>query len=110
MSQAHYRTDGAIAVITMDNPPVNGLGLELRIGIRDSIARAMADAAVQAVVLTGTARAFSGGADIREFNTPKADASPHLLEVIDVIENAAKPVVAAIAGLALGGGNELALG
>ena len=110
MSQAHYRTDGGIAVITMDNPPVNGLGLELRIGIRDGIARAMADTAVQAVVLTGTARAFSGGADIREFNTPKAEASPHLLEVIDVIENAGKPVVAAIAGLALGGGNELALG
>jgi 3-hydroxyacyl-CoA dehydrogenase len=109
MSQAHYRQDGDIAVITMDNPPVNGLGHGLRSGIRDGIARAMADASVKAVVLTGTARAFSGGADIREFNTPAADASPHLLDVIDQIENAAKPVVAAIAGLALGGGNELAL-
>ena len=56
MSQAHYRQDGDIAVITMDNPPVNGLGHGLRSGIRDGIARAMADASVKAVVLTGTTR------------------------------------------------------
>jgi 3-hydroxyacyl-CoA dehydrogenase len=110
MTQASYRQDGNIAVITMDNPPVNGLGLALRSGIDAGIRRAMADATVEAVVLTGTARAFSGGADIREFNSPKSTASPNLAELIALIEDADKPVVAAVGGLALGGGNELALG
>ena len=110
MTQASYRQDGEIAVITMDNPPVNGLGFDLRTGIDAGIRRAMADDTVKAVVLTGTARAFSGGADIREFNSPKSSASPNLGELIDLIEGAAKPVVAAVGGLALGGGNELALG
>jgi 3-hydroxyacyl-CoA dehydrogenase len=110
MSQASYRQDREIAVITMENPPVNGLGFDLRTGIDAGIRRAMADASVKAVVLTGTARAFSGGADIREFNSPKSSASPNLAELITLIEGADKPVVAAVAGLALGGGNELALG
>jgi 3-hydroxyacyl-CoA dehydrogenase len=110
MSQASYRQDGEIAVITMENPPVNGLGFDLRTGIDAGIRRAMADASVKAVVLTGTARAFSGGADIREFNSPRSSASPNLAELITLIEGADKPVVAAVAGLALGGGNELALG
>jgi 3-hydroxyacyl-CoA dehydrogenase len=70
----------------------------------------LADTSVKAVVLTGTTRAFSGGADIREFNSPKSSASPNLAELITLIEGADKPVVAAVAGLALGGGNELALG
>jgi 3-hydroxyacyl-CoA dehydrogenase len=61
-------------------------------------------------VLTGTSRAFSGGADIREFNSPKSTAKPNLQDLIALIEGADKPVVAAVAGLALGGGNELALG
>jgi 3-hydroxyacyl-CoA dehydrogenase len=110
MSQASYRQDGEIAVITMENPPVNGLGFDLRTGIDAGVRRAMADASVKAVVLTGTARAFSGGADIREFNSPKSTASPNLMELITLIEGADKPVVAAVGGLALGGGNELALG
>jgi 3-hydroxyacyl-CoA dehydrogenase len=110
MTQAQYRQDGEIAVITMDNPPVNGLGFDLRSGIDAGIRRAMADDSVKAVVLTGTARAFSGGADIREFNSPKSTASPNLGELIALIEGAEKPVVAAVGGLALGGGNELALG
>jgi 3-hydroxyacyl-CoA dehydrogenase len=110
MTQASYRQDGEIAVIVMDNPPVNGLGFDLRTGIDAGIRKAMADASVKAVVLTGTARAFSGGADIREFNTPKSSASPNLQDLIALIEDAPKPVVAAVGGLALGGGNELALG
>jgi enoyl-CoA hydratase/carnithine racemase len=110
MSQASYRQDGEIAVITMENPPVNGLGFDLRTGIDACVRRAMADASIKAVVLTGTARAFSGGADIREFNSPKSTASPNLMELITLIEGADKPVIAAVGGLALGGGNELALG
>ena len=110
MSQASYRQDGEIAVITMENPPVNGLGFDLRTGIDAGVRCAMADASVKAVVLTGTTRAFSGGADIREFNSPKSTASPNLMELITLIEGADKPVVAAVGGLALGGGNELALG
>jgi 3-hydroxyacyl-CoA dehydrogenase len=110
MSQASYRQDGEIAVITMENPPVNGLGFDLRTGIDAGVRRALADTSVKAVVLTGTTRAFSGGADIREFNSPKSSASPNLAELITLIEGADKPVVAAVAGLALGGGNELALG
>jgi len=109
MSQVQSRQQGDIVVITMDNPPVNGLGKGLRLGLQEALKQAMADTATRAVVLTGTARAFSGGADIREFNTPAIDAPPHLLDLIDQIETAPKPVVAAIAGLALGGGCELAL-
>jgi 3-hydroxyacyl-CoA dehydrogenase len=110
MTQASYRQDGEIAVIVMDNPPVNGLGFDLRSGIDAGVRRAMADPSVKAVVLTGTPRAFSGGADIREFNTPKSFAAPNLGDLIALIEGADKPVIAAVAGLALGGGNELALG
>jgi 3-hydroxyacyl-CoA dehydrogenase len=109
MSQAHYRQDGDVAVITMDNPPVNGLGFDLRTGIDAGVRRALADDSVKAIVLTGSPRAFSGGADIREFNSPKSTASPNLGELISLIEDATKPVVAAVAGLALGGGNELSL-
>jgi len=110
MTQAHYRQDGEIAVVTMDNPPVNGLGFDLRTGIDAGVRQALADPSVKAVVLTGTSRAFSGGADIREFNSPKSTAKPNLQDLIALIEGADKPVVAAVAGLALGGGNELALG
>jgi 3-hydroxyacyl-CoA dehydrogenase len=110
MSTAHYAVNGATAVITLDNPPVNGLGLELRSGIVAGLDRAAADPKVKAVVLIGTPRAFSGGADIREFNTPKMTAEPNLHNVIRTIEAMAKPVVAAISGNCMGGGLELALG
>ena len=102
--------DGDIAVVTMNKPPVNGLGAELRSGIVDAIDAANANPAVRAIVLTGTARAFSGGADVTEFGTPRAAREPNLRTVIVVLENSAKPVVAAIAGQCLGGGLELALG
>jgi 3-hydroxyacyl-CoA dehydrogenase len=104
------RIDGDVAVITMDNPPINGLGAELRAGIVQAIDAANADAAVKAIVLTGTTRAFSGGADVTEFGTPKSAREPTLRTVIGIVENSPKPVVAAIAGVCLGGGLELALG
>ena len=110
MSQARYEQQGEIAVITMDNPPVNGLGFELRRGIVEGLQRARDDDSVKAVVITGGGRAFSGGADIREFNTPKALAEPSLHTVIREIEASAKPVVAAVHSIAMGGGLELALG
>ncbi len=109
MSQAPYSVQGDVAVITMSNPPVNGLGLELRRGIVAGMDRALADPAVRAIVLTGAGKAFSGGADIREFNTPKSFAEPSLMTVISLIENANKPVVAAVHSVAMGGGLELAL-
>ncbi|TXL67103.1 3-hydroxyacyl-CoA dehydrogenase NAD-binding domain-containing protein [Zeimonas arvi] len=110
MSQTQYATHGDVAVITMNNPPVNGLGHGLRTGIVEGLRRAQADSAVKAIVITGAGKAFSGGADIREFNTPAALAEPSLHTVIRAIEGSAKPVVAAIHSVAMGGGLELALG
>jgi 3-hydroxyacyl-CoA dehydrogenase len=107
---ADYQTQGDIAVISMNNPPVNGLGLSTRLGIVHALQQALDDAAIKAVVLTGQGKAFSGGADIKEFGTPKAVQDPNLLSVILAIENSPKPVVAAVHTVAMGGGLELALG
>jgi 3-hydroxyacyl-CoA dehydrogenase len=107
---AEYKVHGDIALITLNNPPVNGLGLATRQGITAGLEQAQADPAVKAVVLTGAGKAFSGGADIKEFGTPKALAEPNLLSVILAVENCSKPVVAAIHSVAMGGGLELSLG
>ena len=107
---AHYQSHGDVAVITLDNPPVNGLGLSTRQGIVAALDQATADAAVRAVVITGAGKAFSGGADIREFGSPKALQDPNLLSVILTLEHFSKPIVAAIHSVCMGGGLELALG
>ncbi|MBA3590761.1 3-hydroxyacyl-CoA dehydrogenase NAD-binding domain-containing protein [Methylibium sp.] len=107
---ALYEAHGDVAVITLNNPPVNGLGCETRRGITDALARAEADGAVRAIVITGAGKAFSGGADIKEFGSAKALAEPNLLSVIRTVENSSKPVVAAIHTVCMGGGLELALG
>ena len=99
-----------IAVLTLDNPPVNGLGLATRRGLVEALEAAQQDQAVRAIVITGGGRSFSGGADIREFNTPQAEQEPTLPTVIRAVEGSRKPVVMAINGIALGGGLELALG
>ena len=104
---AQYAVRDGIAVITLNNPPVNGLGNALRAGILDALNKADADGAVKAAVLIGSAKAFSGGADIREFGKPRLP--PDLPDVNDRQDAMKKPLIAAIGGFALGGGLELAL-
>jgi 3-hydroxyacyl-CoA dehydrogenase len=104
---AQYAVRDGIAVITMNNPPVNGLGNALRAGLMEALNKADADAAVKGVVLIGSAKFFSGGADIREFNQQRLP--PDLPDLNDRQDAMKKPLVAAIGGFALGGGLELAL-
>ncbi|MFZ5547905.1 MAG: 3-hydroxyacyl-CoA dehydrogenase NAD-binding domain-containing protein [Pseudomonadota bacterium] len=107
---ASYELHGPVAVITLNNPPVNGLGHATRLEVAQGLEKAQADANVKAVVITGAGKAFSGGADIKEFGTPKALAEPNLLSLIRLVELCSKPVVAAVHSVCMGGGLELALG
>ncbi len=107
---ADYQKDGQIAVITLNNPPVNGLGLATRRAVVEGLNQANADADITAILITGAGKAFSGGADITEFGTERATQEPHLLSVIRAVELSGKPVVAAIHSVCMGGGLELALG
>ena len=102
------RRDGEIAIIESDNPPVNALGQAVRAGLEARFREAFADPEVKGVVLACKGRTFHAGADITEFDKPPVP--PALSEVIDLIETADRPVVAAIHGTSLGGGFELALG
>lgn len=99
--------DGEIAVVTLDSPPVNALSAAVRQGLAQSMEQAVADPAVSAIVIICEGRTFFAGADITEFG--KGKVGPTLQEVQSLIENASKPVIAAIHGTALGGGLELAL-
>jgi len=107
---ASYEIRDGVAVIALNNPPVNGLSFETRRAIADGLNKAQSDAAVQAIVITGSGKAFSGGADIREFGSPKSTTEPNLLSLIRLTEESTKPVIAAINGVCMGGGLELALG
>jgi 3-hydroxyacyl-CoA dehydrogenase len=98
---------GRVAVLTVNNPPVNALSQHVRQGLRDGVQQAVADAAVSAIVIVCGGRTFIAGADITEFGKPPA--APGLHEVLDLIENSPKPVVAAVHGTALGGGLEVTL-
>jgi 3-hydroxyacyl-CoA dehydrogenase len=109
MAFADYTSQGAVAVITLKNPPVNALSLGLRAAIADGVERAANDASIRAIVLIGSGNAFCGGADVSEFGRPAMSASPSLWDLFALLENSPKPVVAAINGLALGGGLEMAM-
>ncbi|HRQ36130.1 MAG TPA: 3-hydroxyacyl-CoA dehydrogenase NAD-binding domain-containing protein [Chiayiivirga sp.] len=106
----HYSVRDAVALLTFENPPVNGFGLALRIEMMDALERAETDPGVRAVVLAGAGALFSGGADIREFDTPEATREPNLHTLIARVEGFPRPVVTALHGITLGGGLELALG
>jgi 3-hydroxyacyl-CoA dehydrogenase len=110
VSAAEYDTRGGVAVIQLSNPPVNGLAHAVRAGILAGLDRANADPGVHAIVLAGAGRSFSAGADINELGTSKSTQEPNLPTVIREIERSEKPVVAALHGVAMGGGLELALG
>jgi 3-hydroxyacyl-CoA dehydrogenase len=98
---------GRVAVITVNNPPVNALSQHVRQGLRDGVTQAVADAGVAAIVIVCAGRTFIAGADITEFGKPPQ--SPSLHEVLDLIEGSGKPIVAAVHGTALGGGLEVTL-
>ncbi len=107
---AEYQANGSVAIITLNNPPVNGMGLATRRALAEAILVAQNDPAIKAIVIAGAGKVFSGGADIKEFDSPKALAEPNLHTLIDLVEGSGKPVIAAIHGICMGGGLELALG
>jgi 3-hydroxyacyl-CoA dehydrogenase len=109
MSTLGVETTDGIAVIRFDNPPVNSFGLEMRRLLWSALGHAEADPAVGAIILIGSGKGFSGGADIREFGTPKSYAEPNLRTLLRAIEDCSKPVIAAIEGICMGGGLEMAL-
>ncbi len=99
---------GAVALVALDNPPVNAASHALRQGILEALDAASRDARVEVVALWGRGRAFVAGADIREFGQPPR--APSLPEVVDALEDCELPVIAVLHGVALGGGLEIALG
>ncbi len=109
MAFADYTSHGAVAVITLNHPPVNALGLNVRKAIADGLERAANTESIGAVVITGAGATFCGGADVSEFGLPEMIAAPDLTDLCALIEGFPKPVIAALNGLALGGGLELAM-
>ena len=103
----HYEVRGNVALMTIDNPPVNPLSSGVRQGLHDGLCHALADDSVAAIVLTGAGRAFIAGADISEFGGKSEGPSLH--DCLTAMDNSSKPIVAAINGTAFGGGLGIAL-
>ncbi len=104
-----YQVQENIALITLNSPPVNALGLEVRSGILSGFEQAIKDESVQAIIISSSGKLFCGGADVSEFGSSKAFAFPSLPELCNTLEESTKPLIAAVNGMALGGGFELAL-
>jgi len=100
--------EDSIAIVTVDNPPVNAISQAIRQGLIDAMAEVNGNDRITAAIIFGAGRLFIAGADVREFGKPPLP--PSLPEAITAIESSDKPVVAAIHGVALGGGMEIALG
>ena len=109
MGGASLECEGAVGIVTIDNPPVNAMSPGVPGAILERLAEAQADNTVEAVVLRSAGKGGLAGADIRSFGTPWPEGEPTLRDVIPAIERSAKPVIAALAGYCLGGGLELAL-
>lgn len=110
MKETGYKVEAGIAWLTLNNPPLNALSHALRQAILGALDRAVADGKVKAIIVIGGERAFSSGADIKEFSGGAFYAEPFLPALCDALEAAPKPVIAAISGACMGGGLELALG
>ena len=108
MMAVHVETTGNMAVVTIDNPPVNAASQAVRAGLMTAIAQTEADSTVQAVILRAEGATFTAGADVSEFDKPPL--KPHLPDVILALEATTKPWIAALHGSILGGGLEIALG
>jgi 3-hydroxyacyl-CoA dehydrogenase len=105
----HYQVDDQLALIGLSHAPVNALGQALRAELLQVFERAAADPTVRAIIVHGHGVPFCAGADISEFGSPAASANPNLPDILVRLEQLGKPVIAAVSGLALGGGLELAL-
>ncbi len=109
MQLIDYRRENQLALIGLRHAPVNALGHDLRQALMQACSRAAADPEVQAIILHGQQLPFSAGADISEFGSPRTWEAPALPELLDALTRIEKPLIAAIDGVALGGGLELAL-
>ena len=106
--QVYLEKEGDIAVLVIDNPPVNAGSHDIRKALLDAIAQVATDPDIKGAVLIGAGKTFVAGSDLREFDLPLG--TPQMPQVIAAIESSSKPFVAAMHGAALGGGYELALG
>jgi 3-hydroxyacyl-CoA dehydrogenase len=104
-----YQLTGSVAVIALEHPPLNTLSLPLRAALFEALLEARQDPAVQAIVLKGDGRGFSAGGDVTEFDGPAIHQEPQLNPLFALIEDGPKPVIAAVHGMAIGGGLELAM-